>query len=271
MTDKKCLTCNKVKPLCEYHKSRKGRGGRAARCKDCVNKTSRRRVKLTSIKKNGEEVPAKKCTGCDVIKSLDKYSKQKTGLGGVKSKCKDCLAEELGQFNKDNPEYYRRYLAEHRTKNEARYRYYVIKRRTLNRNLPCDVTSEFIKELLNGKEDEEIDHFIPLSIGHGGTVRGNLITLPMKLNSSKNNRHPFEWAYGTLEEEELKDFEEKAKDLAKIDDISYEEFRKYVDWCFENQRDVYAISRDNARYGHKKKSIDIWKDEVSGAITREAG
>lgn len=90
----------------------------------------------------------------------------------------------------------------------------------------------------------------------------------MEVNSSKNNRHPFEWAYETLKNNDLDKFIEKAKRLAEINEVTFEEFQEYVDWCFENPRSIDDIKADNERYGHKKKSIDIWREEVQCASNR---
>ena len=88
------------------------------------------------MKKKSEEQVTKKCSGCKVVKSLDEFSKDKTGKSGRHAHCKECwkqyyeanrekLLEYNKQWAKDNKEkkaeYNRQYNQEHKAeRNEYR-------------------------------------------------------------------------------------------------------------------------------------------------------
>ncbi|MDA8229272.1 MAG: hypothetical protein M0T74_16520 [Desulfitobacterium hafniense] len=103
--------------------------------------------------------------------------------------------------------------------------------------------------------DNVFDHFIPLSTGHVGAVLGNYIILTPELNSSKGAQNPFEW---------IKTNSEKYKiDMVKWDqliinnarefELTVEEYKEFVYWCFENPRDLEEIYNDG-----DISSLDKW-------------
>lgn len=72
-------------------------------------------------------------------------------------------------------------------------------RRTILKRLPSDLTAEEwiaiksrfdFKCALSNSEDITLEHFIPSSIGHGGTTIYNCYPLGASLNYSKNSKNP---------------------------------------------------------------------------------
>jgi hypothetical protein len=234
-----------------------------------------------------EGVVGKECTKCRKWKSLDDFSKQTMGLGGVKPNCKRCEKiyreqnkekrsaqnKEWMQINKEKrskqtKEYRQRnrekLLIQHREWREKnkdkcvqqRRKWYLAnqenmflrkQRRAARKNvLRDDLTAEQLRatyEYFNGgcaltgrADDTQMDHTIPLSIGHGGTFFGNVYPLNGTLNLSKFNNNIFEWFEANRQRFELSQerFERLISWLAELNDLSVEDYRDYVYWCHEN-------------------------------------
>ncbi|MED3182042.1 hypothetical protein P4305_18730 [Bacillus thuringiensis] len=98
--------------------------------------------------------------------------------------------------------------------------------------------------LTGDMDDIHLDHFIPLSWGHGGTVIENMIPLNGTLNLSKSDRNPFEW----IKREDIREIVDMAKwyetieYLAKLNGMTAKEYEEYVYWCEENKRDLTATA-----------------------------
>lgn len=116
--------------------------------------------------------------------------------------------------------------------------------------LPHDFTEEDKDTLLrkfDGKcaltgKDVPIhfDHVIPVAIGHGGTVKGNMLPIWQRINSSKSDRNIFEWYEENGDRFDVcpKRFEAAIEYLAELNGMSVEEYRDYVNDCHANPNDV---------------------------------
>ncbi|NKQ20709.1 hypothetical protein [Brevibacillus laterosporus] len=110
------------------------------------------------------------------------------------------------------------------------------------------------------------EHFIPLRIGHGGSVEGNVYPLNQSLNNRKSYKNPFEW----VKEKEIKamiDMEKwnkLIKYLAETNGLTVIEFEQFVYWCFANPRSVDDIKEDG-----EFTSIELWRvsKEVEKALS----
>ena len=72
---------------------------------------------------------SKTCTKCGVVKPLDGFHRDKTGVGGRRPECKECVREDLRRYYEENRdkklEYQRRYYEENRDKvRKSQSRYY---------------------------------------------------------------------------------------------------------------------------------------------------
>lgn len=154
------------------------------------------------------------------------------------------FAEKSRRFIEKNPDYYYK----RRKENKGMYRLYRQRRRARVTALPYDITDEQLTEinsyfyntcaLSEGTTDLHDDHVIPLSVGHGGTTYGNLILLSAELNLSKQAQHIFEWFSANRVRFGLsqRKFDELIAYLADANEMTTQEYRKYVDWCFDNPR-----------------------------------
>ena len=80
---------------------------------------------------------SKTCTKCGVVKPLDGFHRDKTGVGGRRPECKECVREDLRRYYEENRDKVRksqsRYYEENRDKaREYRRRYYEENRDILN-------------------------------------------------------------------------------------------------------------------------------------------
>jgi hypothetical protein len=283
---KKCKKCKETKPLHRFSNAKTCVGGVAGTCKQCKGlKETYKWTQLTTIEKDGSLVEAKKCTKCVEIKELNDFpncAKDKKEPGGKKSFCKDCAKKQKQDYYKrnkerinannrnwsknnrekenekgkrlreQNPEKYQlkdaRRLARKKSllstiKNKE---YEVLVREEFNSE--CAVSKERIKEIT-------LEHFIPLSWGHGGTIKGNIYPMSASLNYSKQDENPFIW----IEREDIKNsidiqkWEKLLNYLSKCNKLTVEEFTEYVNWCYKNKRTVEEINETNVN------SLNEWR------------
>jgi hypothetical protein len=232
VTGKECTKCEKWYPLTSFSKDVKKLGGVRSICKECQKKD-----------RNDKK---------EYYKDKNKLhnAKNKEYMREYKSKRLLELYDYARNWRKNNPEYNKKYQNSNADK-------IIIKenRRRANKlGLPANFTeSDRIRvfvELGNSGcalSDEETnihwDHVIPLSIGHGGTVRGNMIPLSAELNLSKNNRNIFEWFEANRQRFELSQerFDKLIAWLASANAMTVEEYRDYVYWCHANPRDINEL------------------------------
>ncbi|PEM65318.1 hypothetical protein CN613_25580 [Bacillus pseudomycoides] len=120
------------------------------------------------------------------------------------------------------------------------------KRRAFVHELPFNLTD--YSELLNKQESRcplsgftntlHLEHFIPLSIGHGGTTFENCYYMDGSLNISKNAHNPFEWIKTQPIEYQDRFHSILVPMLAARNEMTVEEFTEYVYWCFDNPRTI---------------------------------
>lgn len=121
------------------------------------------------------------------------------------------------------------------------------KRKKINDYLPFDWSNKIAQDVyksfngcaLTGDIDNiELDHFIPISWGHGGTYKGNMIPLRKDLNCSKDNQNPFEWVKNPSIRKKINinKWNSTIQYLANLHGLSIEEYERYVYWCSDNRR-----------------------------------
>jgi HNH endonuclease len=173
----------------------------------------------------------KQCSKCGIIKELTEYSPNgKDATNRLRCACKECERERSKKYMKDNPDKVKRNIA---------------KRQHRLTKLPNTFTLKNYREMLNAFDykcaltgdasDIVIDHFIPISIGHGGNTIGNNIPLSRSINASKSNRNPFEW----IKERPDLDYErfhQIVSYLAITNGMSVSAYIEYVEWCFKHPR-----------------------------------
>lgn len=89
---KMCLSCSIEKPLSEFRKSKRHRGGYKHVCKDCTNLEENNRPKDLNITKQ-------ECRTCDEIKPLSEFHLSSRSKSGHRSECILCSKKRKNQKN----------------------------------------------------------------------------------------------------------------------------------------------------------------------------
>ncbi|MEX5522930.1 hypothetical protein [Bacillus cereus] len=240
----------------------------------------RKRVRLEERMVNGEVVVGKECTNCGEWKPLSNgFYGDVAGLGGRYSQCKGCKTKRSSTWVKENKEKHatynlkwnegnkekiqvlgRKWYEENREKkvelvrewqqnNSDKVKLICQRRRARKKALPDTWTLEQKEKMLEyferkcaltGEDDITEEHAIPISIGHGGTIHGNMWPLCHRLNSSKHNKNIFEWFEANRQRFELSQerFDRLIAWLAAANDMTVDEYRDYVYWCHAHPNDV---------------------------------
>lgn len=159
-----------------------------------------------------------------------------------------------------NKEYYR--------DNKHKFLIYSKKRKKYVKLLPFTMTSESWSQierdfhnscaLTKHTFDLNMEHFIPVEWGHGGTYIGNVYPLYWSLNRSKSNTNPFVW----IERGDVKSLVDWNKwdtlvsYLADQNNLTVDELKNFVFWCEKNKRNEKGINND------PRSSIEVWKSCV---------
>jgi len=209
---------------------------------------------------------AKVCSSCDEFKVLEEFSFRKDGVLSRMNQCKECVRKykiENKEIIREKNKIYFHINPEKRLINNR-------KRWELIRHLPYNLTKEKLEKTLEFfgnccaltlSEDYELDHVIPIAIGHGGTIYGNIIPLRKDLNISKGNKNIFDWyktngkRFGIKQEQ----FDMLIEYVANANGLNMREYKEFYYWCFDNQRNVEEIKTD------KRFSVDIWQETIINA------
>lgn len=154
-------------------------------------------------------------------------------------------------------------------KNRLKFRLYAKKRKKYVRFLPFTLIpkewSEIEKHfqglcaLSENDLDLNMEHFIPVVWGHGGTYIGNVYPLYWSINRSKSDTNPFVWIERTKVKSTIDThkWNELILYLASQNKLTVDEFKDFVFWCETNKRSVEEIVID------ERPSIDIWKSHIN--------
>jgi len=192
-----------------------------------------------------------KCTKCKEVDGLNNWYEDSSKGWGLYYECKNCRGVINTDYFDRNPD--KVFAGNNR-------------RREMSDSLPGDyVEWDWVSVMgeydwrcsLSGViADVTVDHFIPINSGHGGTYVGNLIPLSRSLNCSKKARNPFKWFETYLVSDKVcsENWQHVVSYLARENGLTTQEYRLFVDWCFDNQRTVDEVKAD-PRY-----SIEIWRE-----------
>lgn len=177
------------------------------------------------------------CSYCNEFHNISDFYRCNKSFMGVACK--------KSQYNRS-----RRYTSE----NPGISRSNNYRRRSTQYNLPFESIKEFPFSscALTGEKDYSIDHFIAISTGHGGSYLENYMPLSKSLNSSKNDKNPFNWIMFRGIDKGLLGLE--VVRLSQLNRITVEEYRQFVYWCYSNKRNIDEIKRD------PRHSIEIWRE-----------
>lgn len=209
-------------------------------------------------------VKGKICADCLRPKSLDDFGNEAKGYMGKKTVCKECYNYRCKKYKEENATRIREWNREYRDSNKDKiskwYRDWskrhpevlrLIKqrRRARKKLLPSNLTNQQTQKILFTFEnkcsltedtDVQLDHFIPLAIGHGGTTLENIIPLAATLNASKSDKNPFVWYVEARQRFGLSDEKWRLliEYLANINETTTFEYAAYVYECFSNPNEI---------------------------------
>lgn len=225
------------------------------------------------------------CGRCGKDKVLSDWHLKKGNNFGLSSECGVCTYKRVKKsyfFRVNNEPGYRRklnnyqesYARENPDKVLANYHNRLARKKSLPDMLTGDVKSDIFNyfgnscALTGDVASLHIEHTITLSVGHGGTLLGNIIPMRSDLNLSKNDRNIFEWFEDNRKRLNIcqRRFDEMITYLSRINDVTEKEYREFVYWCHDNPRTIEHTEIDNERYGYKKPSIDIWKEYKEAVV-----
>jgi hypothetical protein len=208
------------------------------------------------------------CTKCEKPHEYSNFYNNKNKFMGKDVFCKKCSSEDAKAWREKNKgykkEYNHRWYIENyprtkermkanskrwRKENRDKHNLRELRRRARKKALPDTLTSEQILLLGNScyltgvSNDIHLDHVIPLAIGHGGTIYENMIPLSAEVNMSKQANNIFEWAEQNHERLgfTMERFNEVMSEVAERNNMTLEEYREYVYWCFENKRVLATV------------------------------
>ncbi|MDQ0168695.1 hypothetical protein [Paenibacillus tundrae] len=288
---KVCTKCHETKALSAFRVKANGIGGRDASCALCrsIDDLTRRvirakregrdyhfirRYQLEEIAVNGVTTMAKRCSDCGELKQLSNYTPSDSGKGGVMSYCKVCGSIRAARWREENQDRKKAVDGHWKRENKERVQAHAHKRKSRVKELPDTLTSRgwfdvlfmFDKRcaLTSVLYGVTMEHWIPFNAGHGGNVPGNVYPLINALNTSMGTSNPFEWFEANRQRFELDQsrFDALVGKLASQNGLTPEEFRRFTYWCFDNPRTVEQIAVDNERYGYKKSSLEIWREQT---------
>lgn len=188
--------------------------------------------------KNGEEKTSYHniCKGCSLEKSYEwiKNNPEKRKIAKKRYDSKPDQKKRLFENSKRRRE--KGLQLEWQRKNKEKVLIYSLNRRAFRTSLPNTLTEEELEKTLkkfnykcslSDNEEYGLEHFIPLSWGFGGTTFENIVPMNEKINSSKGNKNPFEWIK-TRDDIDKKKWNKLIKYLAKINDLTVEEYKNFV-------------------------------------------
>jgi len=243
---RQCNKCGEVKELYCFHKHKRFFAGVRSECKACVQKYV---VETKEHKREYDKQYRKENT-----LRISEYYKQYY----ADEENKERKRENNKHWYEDNKERKIEQSKQWYINNRERYnenaRRRVQNRRSRKRQLPNTLTKEQDTKLLeiqnnkclltNESKNLNLEHFIPISIGHGGTTFENCYYMEGSLNQSKYNHNPFEWIQTQSEDVQKRFYCLLVPILAKRHGMSVKEFENYVNYCFENPRTIEELSND---------------------------
>lgn len=263
---KACGNCGEVKALAEFYKGKEA-GGRQTWCKACKAEYRREQYnnnRDTELERNRQYYANNREV---VLERQRQYNTNNREV--VIERQRDRYAtnreaecERSRQYHEANREAILERQRQYNVENRELFKAREHKRRAFQRSLPAeklDLTlPEYAVCALTGTTDNiHVDHVIPLSWRHGGTVRENMVPLSGTLNRSKKDKHLFHWFDSVKERYDLSQdrFDAMVAHLAELNNLTVDEYREYYDWCHENQRTAKQIKRD----GIGMTSLELWK------------
>ncbi|AJI20743.1 HNH endonuclease [Priestia megaterium] len=232
---KLCTDCKQIKQIMFFSKNRTKKDGLESQCKECRKERKREynsrpevQEKIKSYRKKYQDTHKEK---------LQLKEKKRWASEEHRAYQKRYRINNRERFRKSN----RMYSKKNKPALTVKFHVNIAKAKGLFSEWSVEEYKEMMEHfdhkcaITGKKENLEIDHFIPLSTGHGGTHSGNLAPLNASINQSKAFLNPFEWIKGRSDKEK-EAFNKLVKYLANLNNLTVFEFKVYVYWCFDNKK-----------------------------------
>lgn len=195
------------------------------------------------------------------VKKKEYYEKNKEKINKRKKEYykenQKYFSEQKKIYNKENKEKIKEMKKKYFEENKEKFCVWRNNRKAFRNELPNNLTQEEWDKILNKFDNKcvltgdskniSLEHFIPLSIGHGGTYKGNVYPMSLSLNIVKSNKNPFKWIKSQDSKIQHVFYNVLVPYLAKQNNMDTKTFRRYVNWCFKNKRTLEQIESDNAK------------------------
>jgi hypothetical protein len=229
---KACTKCGEVKTLEDYTKDKKGLAGKAPNCKVCqkeYNEANKDRSRQ-HYADNREKY----------IETSLKWAKENP----------ERSAQNNRIWQRNNPErvaiHTREWTRNNSEKNTLKAQRYLARKASLPDTLTSEqytITLEYFGNAcaLTGRIDSiEVEHALPISVGHGGTTFENCYPMATGLNQSKGNKNIFEWFEANRQRFNLEQerFDRLIEWLGKANGMTVEEYCEYVYECHANLNEI---------------------------------
>lgn len=226
---KVCGRCKEWKPINDYNKDKRTHHGMQNKCKYCQS------ILFKKYSTGNETLLEKK-------REYHHRNREERVLYSKKYYKEN--QEKAIRYRETNRERYIKLVREWRKRNKQRALLPAIRRRARINSLANDLTATEQEEIiskfggcaLTGSKDFDMDHVIPITVGHGGTTYGNMIPLRHDLNQSKGNRNIFEWFEANRQRFNLshEKFDILIDWLSCANEVTKDEYKSHVYWCHEN-------------------------------------
>jgi hypothetical protein len=248
IVSKNCAKCDEVKTLDNYAKKKTGLGGRESTCKRCRASyyAENKADYVERYENNKEHHQELMQMYYDVNKeSLNEYQRKYYAENKVS------ISERHREYFASNKERIAEMCRNWRRNNPEKDALIAERRRARKKALPDNFTeAQMLRTFdffggcaLTGEVfDLHWDHVIPLATNTGGTTFGNMIPLRGDLNTSKRDANIFEWFERNKMRFNLSQtkFDSLVEWLAGVNGVTTDEYRNFVDGCFENTLSEYS-------------------------------
>ena len=195
--------------------------------------------------------------------------------GEIKRFIRDNGAIKVSRSIKSQNQKINKFIEEYRQNNPEIFKVSDNRRRAKKKALPADLTAKqwdknmkyfnYSCALTGKKENIHQEHFIPISILHGGTTEENMYPMEGCLNVSKSNKNPFEWIKEQPEEYQNNFHNNLVPYMAKKNKMQVKEYEDFVYWCFANPRTLEQAEKDN-KEGLTSKDLFYQSINLMGGI-----
>jgi hypothetical protein len=271
---KHCSKCGDIKKLEDFSKHKSGLGGRNSECKECNSKRLKKWYKenpdyLSNYYKDNRESQLEKNREWREANKEYRTEYRRNWYEENTEYVREYCEQNRDKRNEYGREWYERNRetkAEYRRKwqceNPEKLKIYSNRRRARKAALANDLTPEQYAitldyfgnacALTGCNINIEMEHALPLVIGHGGTTFGNCYPMANGLNQSKGNKNIFEWFEANRQRFNLEQerFDRLIEWLGKANGMTVDEYREYVYWCHANPREVDEIDTQNGENRH---------------------